>query len=94
MSTRPQPTAGPALFSPEGELLFLRISAEPRLLEEVLEALSSLSFPVNPQLYHRPAQVIVEFPAYSERLEEVRAALGETASQLEITRGLAAAAGS
>jgi len=64
------------LHSAEGELVSLRISVDPRSLEHLLEALSELDFPVNPQLYHRPAEVIVEFPAYSERVEEVRNALG------------------
>ncbi len=32
----------------------LSIATEPKLLEDLLEALASLDFPVNPQLYHRP----------------------------------------
>jgi len=97
MSPRPKPATESALFSPEGELLFLRISVEPKIVEEVLEALASLSFPVNPQLYHRPAQVVVEFPAYSTRLGEVRAALehqGLKPDSLEVNRVLAAGVGS
>ena len=65
----------PALFGREGELISLSIATEPRLLEELLEALASLDFPVNPQLYHRAAEVRVEFPAYSLQIEQVRAAL-------------------
>jgi hypothetical protein len=65
------------LHTEEGELLSLRISVDPRSLEHLLEALAVLDFPVNPQLYHRPARVIVEFPAYSERVKEVRTALGQ-----------------
>jgi hypothetical protein len=64
-----------ALFGLEGELVSLRISVEPKLLEDLLEALAELDFPVNPQLYHRAAQVTVEFPAYSSRVPEVRATL-------------------
>ena len=30
---------------------------------------------MNPQLYHRPAEVLVEFPAYSSQVEQVREAL-------------------
>ena len=37
-----------------------------------IEALAGLSFPVNPQLYHRPGVVYVEFPAYENDLPEVR----------------------
>ena len=62
----------PALHSPDGELLSLAISVEPRLLEDLLETLAGLTFPVNPQLYHQQTKVIVEFPAYSGRVGEVR----------------------
>ena len=85
------PGAAPALFGLEGELVSLRISVEPRLLEDLLEALARLDFPVNPQLYHRPAQVTVEFPAYSARLDEIRDTLhrhGFSPASLEIARGL------
>ena len=64
-----------ALFGREGELVSLSIVTDPKLLEELLEALASLDFPVNPQLYHRPAEVLVEFPAYSNQVEHVRQAL-------------------
>jgi hypothetical protein len=60
-----------ALFGRDGELISLSIATEPRLLEELLEALASLDFPVNPQLYHRAAEVLVEFPAYSNQIERV-----------------------
>jgi hypothetical protein len=64
-----------ALFGREGELISLTIATEPRLLEDLLEALAGLDFPVNPQLYHRPTEVLVEFPAYSRQVEQVRNAL-------------------
>ena len=76
----------------EDELVSLRVSVEPRLLEDLLEALARLDFPVNPQLYHRPLQVTVEFRASSTRVDDVRAALinhGFSASSLEVTRVLA-----
>jgi hypothetical protein len=56
-------------------LVSLCIATEPRLLEDLLEALAGLEFPVNPQLYHRPAEVLVEFPAYSNQVGQVRDAL-------------------
>ena len=62
----------PALFGRDGELISLKISTDPRLLEDLLEALASLGFPVNPQLYHRPSEVLVEFPAYSSQVDHVR----------------------
>jgi len=68
-------TGEAALFGREGELISLSIATDPKLLEDLLEALASLDFPVNPQLYHRPAEVLVEFPAYSSQVEQVRAAL-------------------
>jgi len=61
----------PGLFGLEGELVSLRIRVDPKHLEDLLEALALLDFPVNPQLYHRPGQVTVEFPAYSARVKEV-----------------------
>jgi hypothetical protein len=81
----------PALFGREGELISLSIATEPRLLEELLEALASLDFPVNPQLYHRATEVRVEFPAYSLQIERVRDALrreGFNAGNLEIAPAL------
>ena len=64
-----------ALFGQQGELVSLSVATEPKLLEDLLETLASLDFPVNPQLYHRPAQVLVEFPAYSSQVEQVSDAL-------------------
>jgi hypothetical protein len=81
----------PALFGVEGELISLRVSVEPRLLEDLLEALARLQFPVNPQLYHQPASVTVEFPAYAARVDEVRDTLrrhGFSQASLEVARGL------
>jgi hypothetical protein len=83
--------AAPALFGQEGELVTLRVAVEPRLLEDLLEALARLAFPVNPQLYHRPAIVTVEFPAYAARVDEVRDMLaqhGFSPASLEISKGL------
>ena len=62
----------PSLFGAEGELVLLQISVEPRLLEDLLDVLAHLDFPVNPELYHKPNSVSVEFPAYSGRVDEVR----------------------
>jgi hypothetical protein len=73
MMACPPPEA--ALFGREGELISLSIAIEPKFLEDLLDALAALDFPVNPQLYHRPAQVLVEFPAYSSQVEQVRGQL-------------------
>lgn len=80
------------LFGSEGELVSLSIAVEPKLLEELLEALASLDFPINPQLYHRTDKVLVEFPAYSRQVQKVHDTLlhsGFGASGLEIGHPLA-----
>jgi hypothetical protein len=97
MSARPSDSVLPlALFGLEGELVLLRVTVEPKLLEDLLEALSSLDFPVNPQLYHRPAEVAVEFPAYSAQVQHVRDALhhsGFNPTSLEVSSVLTLARG-
>jgi hypothetical protein len=59
------------LSGSEGELVQVRISTEPRRLEDLLDCLAGLSFPINPQIYHG-VPTIVEFPAYKGRLAEMR----------------------
>lgn len=86
--------ANAPLFGREGELISLGISTDPRLLEDLLEALASLDFPVNPQLYHRPTEVLVEFPAYSNQVQHVREQLlrqGFGADHIRVTHPLARA---
>ena len=83
-----------ALFGREGELISLSIATDPKLLEDLLEALASLDFPVNPQLYHRSSEVLVEFPAYSSQIEKVRDALVDQGSPgVRIARPLACVQG-
>ena len=83
------PSGYPVLTGTEGELVSVSIAADPRLLEELLEVLAELPFPVNPQIYHDvfvprvhpdgPRRLepttIVEFPAYAGRLPEIRGLL-------------------
>jgi hypothetical protein len=80
----------PALHGSEGELVSISVAVEPRDLEDLLEGLAALDFPINPQIYHDAAVVyvaadgnerqeprtIVEFPAYAGRLQKLRAVLG------------------
>jgi len=78
MSVWPQsisPT--PLLSSREGRLVTVRISADARRLEDLLETLAELTFPVNPQILHHfdGANTAVEFPAFDSRIPEVRQAL-------------------
>lgn len=81
------------LSGAEGVLVSVSISVEPPRLEALLDALAHLEFPVNPQIYHdggslgHPA-AIVEFPAYDNRLPEVRnllEAYGFRAATLQAT---------
>ena len=78
--------AAPALESSEGALISVSVNVEPQLLEDLLEALAQLQFPINPQIYHDAAlryvyadgrevtvpTTLVDFPAYSGRLPEIR----------------------
>ncbi len=90
MSVWPESSAGPSpLSSREGSLVSVSISIDPRQLEDLLEALAMIGFPINPQIYHDAAIVygfadgheesegttLVEFPAYEGRLDEVRLGL-------------------
>jgi hypothetical protein len=82
-------TLPPPLAGREGDLVSVSIHVDPRCLEQLLEALAQVSFPVNPQIYHDAALVyrygdgheaaesttLVEFPAYAGQLDEVRRAL-------------------
>ena len=88
MSVRPLGPP-PSLEGADGELISVRITIEPRLLERLLDVLARLEFPINPQLYHDAATIsfapdgrrqvqpatIVEFPAWAGRLERLRDAL-------------------
>jgi hypothetical protein len=79
----------PSLSTAEGALISVSIHLEPPCLESLLEALALVSFPINPQIYHDAAMVyryadgreesesitLVEFPAYEDRLDEVRRAV-------------------
>ena len=59
------------LSGQEGELVSVSVEVDPRSLESLLEVLSRVTFPINPQIYHGPVTT-VEFPAYDARLDEVR----------------------
>jgi hypothetical protein len=65
--------SAPPLSSPFGDLVSLKINVDPRALEDLLEALAELPFPVNPQIHQQP--VAVEFPAYRSWIADVRTAL-------------------
>jgi hypothetical protein len=60
------------LSSPiEGELVLVQVRVPSRQLEDALEALASLPFPVNPDLAHAGMDSVIEFPAFQARLASV-----------------------
>jgi len=98
VSVRPeQYPSNPSLSTPEGELVSISIAIEPRLLERVLDALARLPFPVNPQIYHHAGigyvyadgreevrhVTLVDFPAFSRHLDEVRDCLAQVGVSAE-----------
>jgi len=78
--------SSPSLSGTEGELVSVHVYSDHRHLERLLECLAELSFPVNPQIYHQAGLgyvyadgreefchgTIVEFPAFSQKLDEIR----------------------
>jgi hypothetical protein len=62
------------LSSTEGELVLVGVSVEPRALEELLDCLATVPFPINPQIYHG-VPTVVEFPAWENQLHYVRDAI-------------------
>ena len=67
--------AATALHGAEGDLVLIRISADARQLEDILDAVAELPFPINPEIHHAVKRSRVEFPAYSQRVDDVRSAL-------------------
>lgn len=81
--------SSPALSGSEGELISISVTVDARRLENLLESLAALPFPINPQIYHDAAwnyvyadgrqvfeaTTLVEFPAYASWLSEIRSAL-------------------
>jgi hypothetical protein len=86
-----------ALETSEGALISVSVSVDPRLLEDLLEALAQLQFPINPQIYHDAALryvyadgreeilpiTLVEFPAYAGWLPEIRRVLAASGFSLD-----------
>ena len=65
------------LSGAEGELILVRVSIEPRHLEDLLECLAEVPFPINPKIIHG-LPTVVEFPAYESRVPEVKHTLGRS----------------
>jgi len=83
------PASSSVLRGTEGELVSISVTVEPRDLEDLLEALATLEFPLNPQIYHEAAvtyagadgtertepATLVEFPAYAAWIAKIRGVL-------------------
>ena len=85
----------PSLTGSEGELVFVRVRIEPKLLEALLETLAEAPFPINPEIFHG-WPTVVEFPAYRSRLAEFREILqrhGFATHSVEVSRMLDAILG-
>lgn len=79
-----------------GELVAAQIRISPRLLEDLLEALASADFPINPEIRHaslgsRVGSTIVRFEVLDSQiptLRDVLATSGFAPNLLEINRSL------
>jgi hypothetical protein len=61
-----------SLAGAEGALVSVSVSVESRRLEQLLDALAQLEFPINPAICHDVPITLVEFPAYENHLPEIR----------------------
>jgi hypothetical protein len=61
-----------ALRGADGELVFVRVRVDSRLLEDLLDALAQADFPINPEIRHGYPDTFVEFPAYDQQVPEIR----------------------
>lgn len=92
------PVLSPVLRGRDGDLVFVSVRVNSRSLEELLEALARLDFPINPEIRHGHPDTSVEFPAYDGNIDTIRAVLREgglEGAKLELwrwTAGLAPAA--
>ena len=87
MSVWQQPAPHASLSSVEGDLLAVRITVEAFLLEDILEALASAPFPINPEIRHHAAMetsrgqqpaVHIEFPVWrSQRKKTIKNIIGK-----------------
>ena len=57
-----------------GELLAAEIQSPPRLLEDILEALASAIFPIDPEIHHSPSggRTVIRFPLFESQMPALR----------------------
>lgn len=78
-----------------GDLVFVKVRVDSRLLEDLLEALAGADFPVNPEIRHGYPDTTVEFPAYDTQISEIRKLIqtaGLKQTELEVSNMLQAIA--
>jgi hypothetical protein len=76
MSVRLPNSEAASLSTSDGDLVLAVIYCDARLLEDLLECLAGLPFPVNPQIYHgQPTRI--EFPAYANQIPHMEIALSD-----------------
>jgi hypothetical protein len=78
MSVWQDTTPAPSLSGADGELLAVRIAVPWNQLEDLLEALATVPFPINPEIRHGSPLTTVEFPAYSGQVGEITKAVRGT----------------
>lgn len=67
-------TPAHSLAGSNGALISVSIAVDPRVLEALLECLATVSFPINPEIYHGvPTRVV--FPVWARDLHRLRDAL-------------------
>ena len=85
----------PALHGAEGDLVHVKVNVPSRCLEDLLDALARLHFPINPEIRHGYPDTTVEFPAYDTHvgaIEKVLRAAGIVGARLELANMLRAIA--
>ena len=59
------------------EFVMVRVTVPAQELEDVLDMLAGLQFPVNPELFSCGGETRIDFAAYGHQLEEVYSVLPE-----------------
>ena len=80
--------SAPSLEVESSEVL-VRLSVEPTSLEDLLDTLAGLDFPVNPNILHHATAVTIEFPSSLRDVNKIKDALamfGPSAGPAEILR--------
>ena len=83
------PANGSAPLEVESSDVLVRLSVEPASLEDLLDTLAGLDFPVNPNIQHHATAVTIEFASSLRDVNKIKDALamfGPSAGPAEILR--------